>query len=55
MKKLYAFIVAAMATLSTQAQVVLTQNGKVCSPSETVVIKAVEVWILSNDRQHVLS
>lgn len=42
MKKLYAFIVAAMATLSTQAQVVLTQNGKVCSPSETVVIKAVE-------------
>ena len=42
MKKLYAFILAAMAAVSASAQIVVLNEGTVCKPSETIVIKAVE-------------
>lgn len=42
MKKFYAFIFAAMATISASAQIVVLNDGVVCKPSETIVIKAVE-------------
>ena len=43
MKKLYAFILAAMAAVSASAQIVVLNEGTVCKPSETIVIKAEEV------------
>ena len=42
MKKLYAFIIAAMAAVSASAQIVVLNEGVVCNPGETIVIKAVE-------------
>ncbi len=43
MKKLYAFILAAMAAVSASAQIVVLNEGTVCKPGETIVVKAEEV------------
>ncbi len=42
MKKLYAFIIAAMATISASAQIVVVNDGVVCNTKEPIVVKAVE-------------
>ncbi len=52
MKKIYAFLMMAAAAFGANAQVVLTQNGNVCSPDEPVVIKAVEEAIDLGDGQY---
>lgn len=42
MKKFYAFIFAAMVTISASAQIVVLNDGVVCKAGETITIKAEE-------------